>query len=558
MKFDFSEETLQQVDESKDLRLDALHLNQRVAKGVNLLQDISLSINAREFVAIVGVSGAGKSTLLDTLNGFRPATEGAVMVNGSNLYRNFDAYRTNLGYVPQDDIIHKELTVQSALEYAARLRLPSDMTPAERRDRVEDVMQTLGLAARRDVPIVRLSGGQRKRVSIGAELLTRPALFYLDEATSGLDPGTESQMMRLLRKLSDEGHTILLITHATKNVMLCDQVVFLAAGGNLAWFGPPDEALKHFEVDDFDGIYEKLEDELSPEEWAERYRRSDAYRRCVAERLNSHYGDQVAAGAGTLPSTPRSAIQPAKRPESAPGNASMLRQFWILSSRYLSIIRRDRVNLALMFLIAPLLGAIDLIAWDRTVLDPDVGSVNTSMTMLFMGSLIPFLVGALTSVREIVKESPIYRRERTVTLKIVPYLSSKIWVGFLFALYHAAAFFALKMLAVDFSQSSTTELAQMYGTLALATMSGVMWGLLISAVVPRDDQAMVLVSGVVVVQMVFSGGLLPLSGLGVVGLVLGSITSTKWVFEALTSAAGVVKGDCFVPPAETLANCQMP
>jgi hypothetical protein len=197
-------------------------------------------------------------------------------------------------------------------------------------------------------------------------------------------------------------------------------------------------------------------------------------------------------------------------------------------------------------------------AWGRDVLDPVVGSVSTSMTMLFMGSLIPFLVGALTSVREIVKESAIYRRERTVTLKIVPYLSSKVWVGFMFALYHAAAFFLLKMLSVDFSQSSTTELAQIYVTLALATMSGVMWGLLISAVVPREDQAMVLVIAVVVLQMIFSGGLLALKGLGVVGLVLGSITSTKWVFDALTSASGVVKGECFVPPAETLANCQMP
>jgi ABC-type multidrug transport system ATPase subunit len=555
VRFDFSEESLQQVDESKDLRIDALHLMQPVAKGVNLLQDISLSIEPREFVAVVGVSGAGKSTLLDSLNGFRPAGKGAVLINGTDLYRNFDAYRSDLGYVPQDDIIHKELPVEAALDYSARLRLPSDTTGPERSQRVQEVMATLGLTERRHIPIARLSGGQRKRVSIGAELLTKPGLFFLDEATSGLDPGTESQMMRLLRRLADDGHTVLLVTHATKNVMLCDQVIFLAAGGNLAWFGPPDEALKHFDVDDFDGIYEKLEDELSPEEWAERYQQSDAYRRCVAERLHNRYGGQASSGSAAAPPAPQSTASPAKRPESAPRRVSMLRQFWILSARYLEIIRRDRTNLALMFLISPLLGAIDLLAWESNVLDPFEGDATTTMTMLFMAALIPFLVGALTSVREIVKESPVYRRERTVTLKIAPYLLSKVWVGFLFALYHAAALFGMKLLAVDFSSVTTADLAQFYGTVALAAMSGVIWGLLISAVVPREEQAMVLVIAIVVIQMVFSGGLLALSDLGVAGDVLGSITSTKWVFQALVSSAHVMQGECFDVSLET---CQLP
>jgi ABC-type multidrug transport system ATPase subunit/pSer/pThr/pTyr-binding forkhead associated (FHA) protein len=557
VRFEFSAEALQQIDESTNLRLDALHLNQPVARGVNLLKDISLSVNPREFVAVVGVSGAGKSTLLDALNGFRPAGRGAVLVNGTDLYRNFDAYRNDVGYVPQDDIIHKELPVQAALDYSAQLRLPSDTTAVERRQRVTEVMGTLGLTERAQVAISRLSGGQRKRVSIGAELLTKPGLFYLDEATSGLDPGTESQLMRLLRRLADDGHTILLITHATKNVMLCDQVIFLARGGHLAFFGPPDEALNHFGTDDFDGIYEKLEEELSPEEWDARYKQSDAYRRCVAGRLNAQYGPGAAA-AGAEAGSPASVQAAApKRPEKAPSKVSMLRQFWILSARYLNIMRRDRTNLALMFAISPLLGAIDLLAWERNVLDPVEGDATTSMTMLFMAALIPFLVGALTSVREIVKESPIYRRERTVTLKIAPYLLSKVWIGFLFALYHATALFGMKLLAVDFQDASTADLAQFWFTVALASMSGVLWGLFISAIVPREEQAMVLVIAVVVIQMVFSGGLLPLSDLGAAGDVLGSITSTKWVFQGLASAAHVMQGECPPLPA-SLETCQLP
>jgi ABC-type multidrug transport system ATPase subunit len=198
--------------------------------------------------------------------------------------------------VPQDDIIHKELTVSQALDYAARLRLPADTTPAERARRVIEVLETLNLTERKNVPIQKLSGGKRKRVSIGVELLTQPGLFFLDEATSGLDPGTESQLMRLLRQLADEGHTILLITHATKNVMLCDQVAFLAKGGHLAYYGPPEEALKYFGVQDFDAIYQKLEGEQTPHAWDEKYRQSPQFKEYVVERLQEKYGALITPG----------------------------------------------------------------------------------------------------------------------------------------------------------------------------------------------------------------------------------------------------------------------
>jgi ABC-type multidrug transport system ATPase subunit/pSer/pThr/pTyr-binding forkhead associated (FHA) protein len=561
MKFVFSPETLEQVDESRDLGLDALHLKKVVGKGLNLLQDVSLSIRPREFVAVVGVSGAGKSTLLDALNGFRPASEGAVVVNGADLYRNFDAYRTDLGYVPQDDIIHKELTIHEALDYAARLRLPADTTPDERKRRVMDVLETLGLTERKDVPIQRLSGGQRKRVSMGVELLTRPALFFLDEATSGLDPGTESQMMRLLRKLADQGQTVLLVTHATKNVMQCDQVAFLAKGGHLAYYGPPEQALTHFGVEDFDAIYEKLEGESTPEAWADEYRQSAQYQEFVLARLQGDSVGQVDTPRPQELAFPRQPVSQPARGDGARGTAarstgvSALRQFWILSARYLNIIHRDRMNLALLFLIAPALGTIDLIAWPRNLFDLREGDATRAMVMLFLGALIPFLVGALSSVREIVKEAPVYKRERTVALKIAPYLLSKMWVGFLFALYHAVALFVLKVLAVDFSHVGTQDLVQLYVTIALAAMSGVMWGLLISALVPREEQAMLLVIVVVVVQMVFSGALVALSDLGVLGQVLGNVTSTKWVYQALTAAAQVKTGVC---EGASLAACRLP
>ncbi|MGD9890583.1 MAG: ATP-binding cassette domain-containing protein, partial [Dehalococcoidia bacterium] len=552
-----ADDVLEQRDESRDLRLDALHLNQPVGKGVNLLQDISLSIHPREFVAVVGVSGAGKSTLLGALNGYRPARRGAVLVNGGDLYRDFDAYRTNLGYVPQDDIIHTELTVGRALDYAAQLRLPADTTAAERRQRVEEVMETLGLTERRDVPVRNLSGGQRKRVSIGVELLTKPGLFFLDEATSGLDPGTELQMMRLLRGLADEGHTVLLVTHATKNVALCDQVIFLARGGHLAWYGPPDEALRYFGVEDFDAIYETLEGDAAPAEWAERYRASPQYQTYVAGRLEERYGpafEAPAAGSRPPPAATGDVPPPAGGTARA-ARVSSPRQMRVLSTRYLDIIRRDRMGLLLLFLVPILLGAIDLLAWPRDILDPTTGTADRSMTMLFLSTIMPFLVGGLGSAREIVKESAIYRRERMVALKIAPYLLSKIWVTTLFSLYSAAVLLAFKVLAVDLSAVGAAGIGKLYVTLALATMSGAMVGLLISALARREEQVMMLVVLVVVVQIVFSGGILPLRNLGAAGQVLGSVTSSKWVFEAQVAAVEVKTGDC---DGTSLQDCNLP
>ncbi len=532
---------VRQVDHSRDIRLAAVHLNQRINARLNLLQDISVVIEPREFVAVVGVSGSGKSTLFGALSGLRPATDGDVMLNETSLYTHFQAFRTTLGYVPQDDILHKELPVARALGYAAELRLPDDTPAEERESRVETVLETLGLRERRDTPVGRLSGGQRKRVSIGAELLTQPGLFFLDEATSGLDPGTESQLMRLLRHLADEGHTILLITHATKNVMLCDQVLFLARGGNLAYFGPPDQALGYFGVPDFDGIYEKLEsNEKTPAEWGALYRESAQYQQFVAGRLAS----LAAQGAVAAPVAPPVAGR----------TSSAVRQLGVLSRRYFDLIRRDRVNLMLLFLLAPALSLIDLVAWPRDVLDPVTGEATTAMTMMFLAALIPFLIGSLSSVREIVKESAIYNRERAVSLKIWPYLGSKVAVGALFAFYHAGILLGAKVLLIDYPGGEYSDFAVIYVTLVLAVISGVMWALLISTLTSKEEQAMMLVIGLIVLQVVFSGGLVNLEDLGVAGLILGSITPTSWALKALTVGFGVSADGC----AGDLATCNLP
>jgi ABC transport system ATP-binding/permease protein len=598
---------LRLMNEEGCLRLDAFHLTKTVGKGMPILRDISISIKPQEFVAVVGGSGAGKSTLVNALCGFKPASEGAVMLNGVDLYHNFDAYRNEMGYVPQDDIIHVDLTVAKALEYAAHLRMPPDTSRQERKRRVAEVIDELDLKTCANRIIKQLSGGQRKRVSIGVELLTRPSLFFLDEATSGLDPATEAQMMKLLRRLADQGRTILLITHATKNVMACDKVVFLARGGYLAYFGPPEDALQYFGVKDFDEIYERLESGAKPEEWAARYQASPQLQQYVVQPLNevacawsggaaapqwggfggpaayqgayggaypAQYGSYPAQyGGGYAPGNPGQGYAPAyggayaggapggfpARAAAPPGaharRTSGWSQFWILSARYLNIIWRDKKTALLLLLISPILGALDFVTWDRNLFDPLTGSATKVVTMLFMTSLISVLVGTITSVREIVKENAVYRRERMVCLKVLPYVASKVAVGAIFALYSASVLFFFKTTAVSFAHLSGAQMFQLFVPFVLGTFAGLMWGLLVSAVAPSEDRAMLLVILVLVPQFVFSGGMVPVSDLGVAGKVFGVLTSTRWGLGAMATSAQIKTGTCVAPD---MSDCSLP
>jgi ABC transport system ATP-binding/permease protein len=520
-------QTLLRTNEEGNLRIDAIGINKQIRKDLNLLNNISLSILPREFVAIAGVSGGGKSTLVDSLNGFRPATSGTVLVNNIDLYRNFNAYRTEIGYVPQKDIVHTELTVEQALDFAAQLRMPADTTRAERKQRVDEVLRELGLTHRREVPIYSLSGGQLKRVSIGVELLTKPSLFFLDEATSGLDPGTESELMQLLRELADQGRTILLITHATDNVMLCDQVIFMARGGNLAYFGPPQEALAYFGVKRFNEIYRLVENELSPEQWHQRYLQSPQYQTYVLQRQQ-----------GLDPQHRQSRAAPNKRlpvPGARVKRISGLGQFLILSKRNIAILMRDRIGLALMLAVAPMLGLLDFAAWPRVLLDKGPkGDPSLTISMLFTMVLIAVMVGGLATMREVVKEIDIYRRERIIGLQILPYVMSKVWVAVLLALYQGVIFILFKALAVDIPKDGPTLFA-MFITMFLVTIGGMLMGLLGSAVSPNQSVAPMIVLVFIVPQILFGGGVLPVKTFGPAGQFLNTLTLTKWPFESLVT-----------------------
>jgi len=266
-----------ELGSSDTIQLQALQLGRSVqtrlaGPRLKLLDDISLTLEPGCFTGILGPSGAGKTTLLRTLNGSSLPSEGLVLFNDAPLHTQFDLFRSSIGYVPQDDIIHVELTVEACLDYIARLRLPPDVDVSQRASILDTTIETLGLSHVRATPIDRLSGGQRKRVSIAAELITRPGILFLDEPTSGLDPSTEERLMHHFRALASAGRTVLITTHILYNLDLLDRVVILSRG-RLCFLGRPEQALEFFGRHDPEGptqtirptrIFELLEGGLEP------------------------------------------------------------------------------------------------------------------------------------------------------------------------------------------------------------------------------------------------------------------------------------------------------
>ncbi len=553
-KLEYEATGFQQYAATGGVRLDGVHLVREVKHGRHtkrILDDINLSIYPREFISLVGTSGAGKSTLMMALNGFARA-QGQVLVNGDDLYQHFDLYRTMVGYVPQDDIIHKDLTVGNALRYSARLRLPPDTSTQEIEQRIDKVLEQVEMIGQKEQVVSSLSGGQRKRVSIASELLAEPNLFFLDEPTSGLDPGLEKKMMLTLRRLADGGRTVVLVTHATANIVQCDHVCFLSQG-HMVYFGPPEEALDYFGVTsgDFADIYDQLDDpdpKMARQKAAaseENYKRSPQYQRYVAERQRELSQVQQKAASET---------QARRGPK-----VSAVRQFLVLTRRYLDLVLRDKLLLTVLMAVMPIIGALVLIVSDSnwltgntlaeisSQLDADLAGpgssatyaiVGDSQTLLFIMALASVLLGLFASVYEIVKEWSIYQRERMVNLRILPYIASKVVVLGIFAMIQCLLLMLVIGIKVDYPSDGIILPAplEIYITLVLGTLAAVLMGLLISAIVPNLNTVIYLVFLVLFFQMIFAGVLFDLPGL--TGKFSG-LTLTRWSMEGLGASANM-------------------
>ncbi|MGA4946369.1 FHA domain-containing protein [Streptomyces cinereoruber] len=492
---------LEEFVDTGSVSFSARHLTVTVDGGKQILKDVTFGVPEKSLIGVIGPSGSGKSTLLKALTGYRPANEGDVLYDNRSLYKQFAELRQRIGLVPQDDILHKELTVQKALRYAAKLRFPGDTATAEREARIDEVLRELKLDIHKEKKVTSLSGGQRKRVSVALELLTKPSLIFLDEPTSGLDPGMDRDVMQLLRGLADDGRTVLVVTHSVAELGLCDKLLVMAPGGSVAYFGPPEEALNFFGYSTWADVFSAFEN-YRDYDWAGRWKGSQHYQLYAADI------DAVAAQPVQVPQ------QAMSRP---PKPQSWGSQLWTLIRRYVSVIASDKGFLGLMVILPAVLGAVSVvIPADFGLGSPTPpsrfnGDAGTIMLILAVGMCFS---GAANSVRELIKERVIYERERATGLSRSAYLMSKVIV-----LGLITAFQGVIICGIGFSTRAlpeeglfmppAVELCVQVIALGLTSM---MFGLVISALVKTAEKTMPLLVMFAIVQVVFTGILFQVYG----------------------------------------------
>ncbi|GHF72134.1 ABC transporter ATP-binding protein [Streptomyces mashuensis] len=511
---------LEEFVDTGDVSFSARHLTVTVEGGKQILKDVSFGVPEKSLIAVIGPSGSGKSTLLKALTGYRPANQGDVLYDNRNLYKQFAELRQRIGLVPQDDILHKDLTIRKALRYAAKLRFPGDTATSEREARIDEVLRELKLDHHKDKKITALSGGQRKRVSVALELLTKPSLIFLDEPTSGLDPGMDRDVMQLLRGLADDGRTVLVVTHSVAELALCDKLLVMAPGGAVAYFGPPDEALNFFGYETWADVFSAFEN-YRDYDWSGRWKGSQHYQMYAADI------DAVA---------PQSVhVQPQMvRP---PVPQSWMSQLWTLMRRYVSVIASDRGFMGLMLALPAVIGGVStLIPSDFGLGAPTKGHFNqdagTIMLILAVGMCFS---GSANSVRELIKERVIYERERATGLSRSAYLMSKVIVlgaitAVQGALICAIGFSARKLpdQGLVVKNLPAVELCVVVTGLGFTCM---MIGLVISSLVKTTEKTMPLLVMFAIVQVVFTGILFKLFD-------APGIEQVAWLMPARWAIAG--------------------
>jgi ABC transport system ATP-binding/permease protein len=488
-----------------------------------LLDHVSFPIPEKCLLAVIGPSGAGKSTLLGALTGMRPATTGTVLYDNRDLYQNYNELRYRIGLVPQESVLHTQLTARRALQYSAELRFPADVKPAERDGRVDEVMGELGLTRHASTRADRLSGGQLKRVNVAQELLTKPSLLFLDEPTSGLDPGLDKSVMEQMRDLAHDGRTVIVVTHSVDNLDTCDRLLVLVPGGRIAYYGPPEEGLAYFGQARWAEVFQAF-DRYPDRDWAAEYAASPAYAQYVlgqrSQPPQAQEGQELAA---TPPPQRRGAFS----------------QMATLTRRYVRVIASDRGYLTFMILLPILLGVlISQVPADHgglaglPGLNPDAG------TLLLIMVICACLAGMASSVRELVKERSILTRERAAGLSSGAYLVSKLLVLGVISILQSTL---LVLLGVSwrhmpahgafFTGLPLLELILGIAVLAVASMC---LGLFVSAIVSTSEKAMPFLVLFTMVQVVLSGYVVPLADN--VGLKqLSVISPSRWGLAAAAS-----------------------
>ncbi|OBJ05505.1 ABC transporter ATP-binding protein, partial [Mycobacterium sp. 1482292.6] len=487
-----------------------------VDHGKQLLDHISLTARPGTLTAIIGGSGAGKTTLSRLIVGYTSPTSGTVTFEGHNIHTEYASMRSRIGMVPQDDVVHRQLTVNQALNYAAELRLPPDTSKQERARIVAQVLEELDMTQHADTRVDKLSGGQRKRASVALELLTQPSLLLLDEPTSGLDPALDRQVMLMLRQLADAGRTVLVVTHSVSYLDVCDQILLVAPGGKTAFCGPPDQ----------------VESAMGTRNWADIFAKVGA----DPDEANRRFKERNQQS--SQPPTPES---PADLGE--PPQTNLFRQLSTIARRQVRLVVSDRGYTIFLAVLPFLIGALSLtVKGPHPGLGPadPLGPAPTQpqyiMVLLNIGAVF---MGTALTIRDLIGERPIFRREQAVGLSTTAYLLAKIAVFCVFATAQAA----IATIIVRLGKGAPTAHPQFFGnstfslfvTVAGTCVASAMLGLLLSALAQSNEQIMPLLVVSIMSQLVFSSGMIPVYQR--IGLEqMAWLTPARWGYAAGASS----------------------
>ena len=494
--------------------LDVRGVTWTIENNKTLLENISLVARPGTLTAIIGPSGAGKSTLARLIAGYTHPTSGTVTFEGRNIHADYASLRSRIGMVPQDDVVHGQLTVNQALMYAAELRLPPDTTKEDRQQVVAEVLSELEMTQHADTRVDRLSGGQRKRASVALELLTGPSLLILDEPTSGLDPALDRQVMTMLRDLADAGRVVLVVTHSLTYLDVCDQVLLLAPGGKTAFCGPPAQ----------------IGPTMGTTNWA------DIFSTVAGDPQAA--SDRYLALTGPPPPPP-----PVEAPSDIgePTHTSLLRQFSTIVRRQARLIISDRGYFIFLALLPFIMGVLSLAVPGTAgfgVPDPMGDAPNEPGQILVLLNVGAIFMGTALTIRDLIGERPIFRREQAVGLSTTAYLLAKVCVYSVFAVLQSAIVTAITIIGKGGPTQGATVLGsatlELFVSMAATTVAAAMVGLALSALAKSNEQIMPLLVVAIMSQLVFSGGMIPVTNRPVLDQ-MSWVTPARWGFAASAS-----------------------
>jgi ABC transport system ATP-binding/permease protein len=506
--------------------LDVHGVTWTIEGNKTLLNNISLTARPGTLTAVIGPSGAGKSTFARLVAGYTHPTSGTVAFEGHNIHAEYASLRSRIGMVPQDDVVHGQLTVQQALMYAAELRLPPDTNKEDRERVVAQVLEELEMTQHRETRVDKLSGGQRKRASVAMELLTGPSLLLLDEPTSGLDPALDRQVMTMLRQLADAGRVVLVVTHSLSYLDVCDQVLLLAPGGKTAFCGPPSQ----------------IGPSMGTTNWA------DIFSSVARDPDAAH--QRYVAQTGPTPPQP-----PAQTPGDLgkPTKTSVRRQFSTIARRQMRLIVSDRGYFIFLAFLPFIMGVLSLSVPGDVGFGVPVPAIQGGAAPNEPGQILVLLnvgaifMGTALTIRALIGERAIFLREQAVGLSTTAYLLAKVIVFAAFAVLQSGIVTAINIYGKKWGPGAVTSGAvipnrsiELFVDMAACCVAAAMVGLALSALARSNEQIMPLLVIAIMSQLVFQGGMIPVTGRIVLDQ-LSWVTPARWGFASTASTIDLIR-----------------